>query len=311
MAESYYETLDVSPDASPEEIRAAYRAKVKETHPDVSDEPDARERFQRVQRAKEILTDEDERERYDRLGHESYVDGIVNPEVDADDTAGNADAAASDAADGDAADADSAAADADSAAADADSAAADATGTADAGGVADGGTAGHATGASGPAGSARRTDAHVSESEAESWAKQGATQRQRRQAERSGTAYATRTTTSHTSFDGLRVPLTPRTAITMVTTFALYPVFVFSAVFPRFPLSVNVVLGLCTLFVIAYLVSMPEVAIVVFGTWSLLAPLLLLSVQELSLFSLVGMIALVASWFPLGLALLARSALRA
>jgi curved DNA-binding protein CbpA len=297
MAESYYETLDVSPDASPEEIRAAYRAKVKETHPDVSDEPDARERFQRVQRAKEILTDEDERERYDRLGHESYVDGIVNPEVDADDTAGNADAAASDAADGDAADA--------------DSAAADATGTADAGGAADGGTAGHATGASGPAGSARRTDAHVSESEAESWAKQGATQRQRRQAERSGTAYATRTTTSHTSFDGLRVPLTPRTAITMVTTFALYPVFVFSAVFPRFPLSVNVVLGLCTLFVIAYLVSMPEVAIVVFGTWSLLAPLLLLSVQELSLFSLVGMIALVASWFPLGLALLARSALRA
>jgi len=290
MAESYYETLDVSPDASPEEIRAAYRAKVKETHPDVSDEPDARERFQRVQRAKEILTDEDERERYDRLGHESYVDGIVNPEVDADDTAGNADAAASDAA---------------------DSAAADATGTADAGGAADGGTAGHATGASGPAGSARRTDAHVSESEAESWAKQGATQRQRRQAERSGTAYATRTTTSHTSFDGLRVPLTPRTAITMVTTFALYPVFVFSAVFPRFPLSVNVVLGLCTLFVIAYLVSMPEVAIVVFGTWSLLAPLLLLSVQELSLFSLVGMIALVASWFPLGLALLARSALRA
>lgn len=297
MAESYYETLDVSPDASPEEIRAAYRAKVKETHPDVSDEPDARERFQRVQRAKEILTDEDERERYDRLGHESYVDGIVNPEVDADDTAGNADAAASDAADGDAADA--------------DSAAADATGTADAGGAADAGTGGHATGASGPAGSARRTDSHVSESEAESWAKQGATQRQRRRDERSGTAYATRTTTSHTSFDGLRVPLTPRTAITMVTTFALYPVFVFSAVFPRFPLPVNVVLGLCTLFVIAYLVSMPEVAIVVFGTWSLLAPLLLLSVQELSLFSLVGMIALVASWFPLGLALLARSALRA
>jgi molecular chaperone DnaJ len=297
MAESYYETLDVSADASPEEIRAAYRAKVKETHPDVSDESDARERFQRVQRAKETLTDEDERERYDRLGHESYVDGIVNPEVDADDTAGNADAAAADAAAADAADA--------------DSAGADATGTADAGGAADAGTGGHATGASGPAGSARRTDAHVSESEAESWAKQGATQRQRRQAERSGTAYATRTTTSHTSFDGLRVPLTPRTAITMVTTFALYPVFVFSAVFPPFPLSVNVVLGLCTLFVIAYLVSMPEVAIVVFGTWSLLAPLLLLSVQELSLFSLVGMIALVASWFPLGLALLARSALRA
>jgi curved DNA-binding protein CbpA len=302
MPESYYETLGVSPDASPEEIRAAYRAKVKETHPDVSDDPDAGERFQRVQRAKEVLTDDAERERYDRLGHESYVDGVVNPE--ADEAAGNTETAASGAADAadhtDAADP-----------TDADSAATDAAGTADSGGAADA-AAGRATGASGPtAGRGGATDHHVSESEAESWAEQGATQRQRRRAERSGTEYATRTTTSHTSFDGLRVPLTPRTAITMVTTFALYPVFVFSAVFPQFPLSVNVVLGLCTLFVIAYLVSMPEVAIVVFGAWSLLAPLLLLSIRELSLFSLVGMIALVASWFPLGLALLARSALRA
>jgi len=295
MPESYYETLGVSPDASPEEIRAAYRAKVKETHPDVSDDPDAGERFQRVQRAKEVLTDDAERERYDRLGHESYVDGIVHSEVDADEATDNAETAASEAADP----------------TDADGAAADAAGTADAGGAADA-AAGGATGTSGPtAGRERATDHRVSESEAESWAEQGATQRQRRRAERSGSEYATRTTTSHTSFDGLRVPLTPRTAITMVTTFALYPVFVFSAVFPPFPLSVNVFLGLCTIFVIAYLVSMPEVAIVVFGTWSLLAPLLLLAIGELSLLSLVGMIALVASWFPFGLALLARGALRA
>lgn len=66
MTESYYELLDVSPNASESEIRKAYREQVKRHHPDVSDEPDARERIMEIREAKEVLTDEQERAAYDR-----------------------------------------------------------------------------------------------------------------------------------------------------------------------------------------------------------------------------------------------------
>jgi molecular chaperone DnaJ len=69
----YYERLGVSRDASRETIASAYREKLKETHPDVSDDSDAQERTKRLIEAKEVLTDESERARYDRLGHEQYV----------------------------------------------------------------------------------------------------------------------------------------------------------------------------------------------------------------------------------------------
>lgn len=71
--ETFYEVLSVARDASRETIQQAYREHVKEFHPDVSDHPDARERFKRVTRAKTVLTDPTERRRYDRLGHEAYL----------------------------------------------------------------------------------------------------------------------------------------------------------------------------------------------------------------------------------------------
>jgi len=293
MSTTYYELLEVSPDATTDEIRSAYRAKVKETHPDVSDAPDAADRFQRVQRAREVLTDDAKRDRYDRLGHDAYVDGIVDPATEAGTAAGDARPDATDTGPG--------ATDGPTAS----DGAASAAGSDDASGgaAAEGAAAGAAT-------DATASDWRAAE-QGRSWRADDDTRREGREpTSGGGTAYATRTSASHRSYDGLRVPLTPRTAITLLTTFVLYPVFVFSSVLPRFPLTVNIVLALCTLFVIAYLVSMPEIAIVVFGTWSVLTPLLLLTVDWLSLFSLVGMVALVASWFPLGLALLARSALR-
>lgn len=73
MGETYYEVLGVSPDASQEEIEAAYRDRVLETHPDQNDDPDAAEAFDRVTTAEEVLSDEAERARYDRLGHDAYV----------------------------------------------------------------------------------------------------------------------------------------------------------------------------------------------------------------------------------------------
>lgn len=63
--ETYYDILGVSPDAAPDEIRAAYRKLAKQYHPDVNPDPDAQERFIAIQQAYETLIDPDARARYD------------------------------------------------------------------------------------------------------------------------------------------------------------------------------------------------------------------------------------------------------
>ncbi|WP_254823484.1 J domain-containing protein [Haloglomus halophilum] len=87
--EDYYAVLGVSSDASVAAIEAAYRDRVKQTHPDLNDAPNATEQFQRVKRAEEVLTDPEERARYDRLGHERYVGGGADTTTA--DAGGNAD----------------------------------------------------------------------------------------------------------------------------------------------------------------------------------------------------------------------------
>jgi molecular chaperone DnaJ len=72
MSEDFYSALGVSQDASTEEIKRAYREQAAKYHPDVSDEPDAEEKFKKAKRAKEVLTDEEARQAYDRLGHENF-----------------------------------------------------------------------------------------------------------------------------------------------------------------------------------------------------------------------------------------------
>jgi hypothetical protein len=73
MTDDFYERLGVSRDATREDIERAYRRRAKECHPDTSDHPDARERFVRLTRARDVLTDPTERASYDRLGHAAYV----------------------------------------------------------------------------------------------------------------------------------------------------------------------------------------------------------------------------------------------
>jgi len=73
MAERFYGVLGVEPDADGEVIRQAYRERLKESHPDVSDDPGAPREFARLTVAREVLVDDEERGRYDRLGHAAYV----------------------------------------------------------------------------------------------------------------------------------------------------------------------------------------------------------------------------------------------
>jgi molecular chaperone DnaJ len=72
MSEDFYEVLGVSQDADEDEIKEAYRQKAREYHPDVSDDPDAEEKFKQAKKAKEVLTDEQKRQAYDRMGHERF-----------------------------------------------------------------------------------------------------------------------------------------------------------------------------------------------------------------------------------------------
>ena len=88
MGETFYSVLGVEADADRETIQRAYRDHVKETHPDVSDSPDAAERFKRLTTARDVLVDADERSRYDRIGHDSYVEQHAGDSAWADADAG-------------------------------------------------------------------------------------------------------------------------------------------------------------------------------------------------------------------------------
>lgn len=70
----HYDVLGVSRDASPEEIKKAYRRLARELHPDVNPSGEAAERFKSVTHAYDVLSDPEQRERYD-LGPQAGFGG--------------------------------------------------------------------------------------------------------------------------------------------------------------------------------------------------------------------------------------------
>jgi molecular chaperone DnaJ len=78
----YYEVLGVTRSASEQEIKKAFRQLARELHPDVSDAPDAEDRFKEVVEAYEVLSNPERRDVYDRFGHEGLRSGGWAPTFD-------------------------------------------------------------------------------------------------------------------------------------------------------------------------------------------------------------------------------------
>eukprot|EP01116_Phalansterium_solitarium_P001898 TRINITY_DN11730_c0_g1_i1.p1 TRINITY_DN11730_c0_g1~~TRINITY_DN11730_c0_g1_i1.p1 ORF type:complete len:424 (+),score=154.67 TRINITY_DN11730_c0_g1_i1:121-1392(+) len=69
----FYDVLGVSPEASSQEIKSAYRKLAMKYHPDKN--PDAGDKFKEISLANEVLSDPEKREIYDRHGEEGLEGG--------------------------------------------------------------------------------------------------------------------------------------------------------------------------------------------------------------------------------------------
>jgi molecular chaperone DnaJ len=64
----HYGALGVAREATPDEIKKAYRKLARELHPDVNPSADASERFKSVTHAYDVLSDPQQRQQYDMGG---------------------------------------------------------------------------------------------------------------------------------------------------------------------------------------------------------------------------------------------------
>ena len=75
----YYEVLGVEREASPDDIKRAYKRLARKYHPDVSREQDAEEKFKQVGEAYDVLRDTDKRATYDNLGSSWHTGDEFSP----------------------------------------------------------------------------------------------------------------------------------------------------------------------------------------------------------------------------------------
>ncbi|MBU3013594.1 DnaJ domain-containing protein [Poseidonibacter lekithochrous] len=74
MAKSLYETLEISENASKDEIKKAYRKLARKYHPDVNKDKDAEEKFKELNAAYEVLSDDQKKLQYDQHGDSMFGD---------------------------------------------------------------------------------------------------------------------------------------------------------------------------------------------------------------------------------------------
>ncbi|MFB6201203.1 MAG: J domain-containing protein [Halorhabdus sp.] len=260
MTRTFYDVLGVAPDADPETIEAAYRDRLKDTHPDVNDEAAATDAVKAVIEAGGVLTDDAERERYDRLGHETYV-----AVADAYDPDGETDAG--------------------------DSRAKTASPDRN-GGTRQRAATGETTttedrrytGRGGSTGTGRQTRQRAATEHAGA-AGTDTTDADRQRSASSGdvhtananpegVAWATGDGTEH-PYDGRArhrsVATTSEGTVLFLAAFVAYPILVFASIYPEFLLPFRVIVGACTIGLVIYLVSVPRVSAPAFGLLSLLA----------------------------------------
>lgn len=72
MSKSLYETLEISQDASSEEIKKSYRRLARKYHPDINKDAGAEEKFKEINAAYEILSDTNKRKQYDQFGDSMF-----------------------------------------------------------------------------------------------------------------------------------------------------------------------------------------------------------------------------------------------
>jgi molecular chaperone DnaJ len=77
----YYEVLEISKNASKDEIKNAYRKLALKLHPDRNKSPGAEEKFKEISEAYAVLSDDEKRTRYDTYGHVGPEDAFRGSEA--------------------------------------------------------------------------------------------------------------------------------------------------------------------------------------------------------------------------------------
>ncbi|WP_435360515.1 DnaJ domain-containing protein [Haloarchaeobius sp. DFWS5] len=300
MTKTFYDVLGVAPDATQDEITAAFRRRVKETHPDLSDAEDASEEFQRVTEAEEVLGDPDERARYDRLGHASYT-GSFSDHFGQGRTASETESSSRD--DERRSRAQQRSRNRRRSYPGSDQQAAD---------------AGNSTNRSYSVGDQETTtDGGGATNRAEWWASDRGDQYKARRETRSEREHVAEDDEDE-AWDGysvhdwdedeletepVQVRLTQNMLVIVVAIFVMYPLLAFTTIAPGVGILVNVTIGACTLLLCGYLLTIPRISSIGFGALSVFVPLLL-SFLGVSLLDPASLFVLGACWVPFGYAVL-------